>query len=91
MAKFEKSHLVAVYAAVVARLSASKAANAAEFDGLFKEVCTENVWKWPQVGQPVRIALSGSTQAPGIGEIVMALGVAETVARLERARACVAG
>ncbi len=90
LSKFDKPHLAAVFTAVVAGLSASAAANAAEFDGLFKEICTEGGWKMPQVGQPVRIALSGSTQAPGIGEIVMALGVAETVARLERARECVA-
>jgi glutamyl-tRNA synthetase len=59
-------------------------------DALFKEICTENSWKMPQVGQPVRVALSGGTQAPGIGEIVMALGVAETVARIERAKAAIA-
>ena len=36
----------------------------------------------PQVGQPIRIALSGGTQAPGIGEIIMTLGAEETVARI---------
>jgi glutamyl-tRNA synthetase len=91
LAKFEKPHLAAVFTAVAAKLSASTAATAAEFDALFKDICTEGGWKMPQVGQPVRVALSGSTQAPGIGEIIMALGVVESVARIERAKAVVAG
>ena len=40
----------------------------------------------PQVGQPIRIALSGGTQAPGIGEIVQVLGVEEAVRRINAAR-----
>jgi len=90
LAKFDKPHLDAVFTAVAAKLSTATAANAAEFDGLFKEICNENSWKMPQVGQPVRVALSGGTQAPGIGEIVMALGTPETVARIERARRMIA-
>jgi glutamyl-tRNA synthetase len=53
---------------------------------MFKELCSENGWKMPQVGQPVRIALSGGTQAPGIGEIVHVLGVEEAVRRITLAR-----
>jgi glutamyl-tRNA synthetase len=85
LAKFEKSHLVAVYAAVGAALQEAQPADTVAVDALFKQLCSDNSWKMPQVGQPVRIALSGSTQAPGIGEMVMALGVTETVVRLERA------
>ena len=91
LAKFEKSQLAAVFTAVAAKLNAAEAATVAEFDQLFKDICTENGWKMPQVGQPVRIALSGGTQAPGIGEIVLALGVAETVRRIEAAQSAVAG
>jgi glutamyl-tRNA synthetase len=87
LAKFEKPHLAAVFTAVAAKLSAAAITTAAECDALFKEICAEGGWKMPQVGQPVRIALSGSTQAPGIGEIVMALGVPEAVARIQRAKA----
>lgn len=86
LAKFDKSHLAAVFSATAAKLSATSAATAAGLDALFKEICAEGGWKMPQVGQPLRVALSGSTQAPGIGEIVMALGIAETVARIERAK-----
>ncbi|NVN89972.1 MAG: glutamate--tRNA ligase [Desulfuromonadales bacterium] len=86
LAKFDTEQLLAVYGAVMEKLAASPATTAAEFDALFKELCTENGWKMPQVGQPVRIALSGGTQAPGIGEIVVTLGKEETIRRIQRAR-----
>lgn len=91
MAKFGQEHLLAVYSAVITKLATSTAATAAEYDLLFKEICTEQSWKMPQVGQPVRIALSGSTQAPGIGEIIATLGREETLQRMEDARRFVAG
>jgi glutamyl-tRNA synthetase len=90
LAKFDKPHLAAVFTAVAAKLAAAQPADTAAVDALFKEICSENNWKMPQVGQPVRVALSGGTQAPGIGEIVMALGLNESIARIERAKAVVA-
>lgn len=87
LAKFDKEHLLAVFEAVAEKLSATLASDAAGFDALFKELCTEKGWKMPQVGQPVRIALSGGTQAPGIGEIVTTLGVEEAVSRIRKAGA----
>ena len=89
LAKFDKEHLCAVYGAVAEKLAASSAVTAAEFDALFKELCTEKRWKMPQVGQPVRIALSGGTHAPGIGEIIVTLGIEETLQRIEHARSFV--
>jgi glutamyl-tRNA synthetase len=91
LAKFDKELLLAVFAAVREKLSSAAGADIAAIDALFKEICSENSWKMGQVGQPVRIALSGGTQAPGIGEIVVTLGVAETVRRIEAAREFVAG
>ncbi|MBI2354744.1 MAG: glutamate--tRNA ligase [Deltaproteobacteria bacterium] len=85
MAKFEKGHLLAVYATVAERLATTSARTAAEFDALLKDLCAEKGWKMPQLGQPLRIALSGGTQAPGIGEIIETLGSAETVRRVHRA------
>jgi glutamyl-tRNA synthetase len=90
LAKFDKTHLAAVFGVVADKLSAAGAVSAAELDQLFKEVCTENGWKMPQVGQPTRIALSGGTQAPGIGEIVQVLGLEEAVRRINAAREFVA-
>jgi glutamyl-tRNA synthetase len=86
LAKFDTAHLAAVYAAVAEKLSAAGAASAVEFDQLFKDLCVEGGWKMPQVGQPVRVALSGGTQAPGIGEIIHVLGVEEAVRRINAAR-----
>lgn len=91
LAKFDKEQLLAVLSAVTEKLSSSAEGDVAGVDGLFKEVCSENGWKMGQVGQPVRIALSGGTQAPGIGEIVVTLGAAETVRRIQKAREFVAG
>lgn len=82
LAKFEKGHLLQLFEIVKTKLSAFQATAAADYDALFKEICKENGWKMPQVGQPIRIALSGGTQAPGIGEIIMTLGTEETVARI---------
>jgi len=86
LSKFSKEHLLAVYEAVALMLGKSPVHSAPEIDALFKELCAEKGWKMPQVGQPVRIALSGGTQAPGIGEIVATLGVQETTLRLDRVR-----
>jgi glutamyl-tRNA synthetase len=85
LAKFNKEQLLAVFAAVTEKLSSAPADDVAGIDALFKEVCAENGWKMGQVGQPVRIALSGGTQAPGIGEIVVTLGVEETIRRIQKA------
>jgi len=90
LGKFDKAHLAQVFAVVAEKLTATGAASAAEFDQIFKEICTENGWKMPQVGQPVRIALSGGTQAPGIGQIVAVLGIEEAVRRINAAREFVA-
>ncbi len=91
LAKFDKELLLAVFAAVTEKLASAPLGDVAGIDALFKEVCTENSWKMGQVGQPVRIALSGGTQAPGIGEIVVTLGVDETIRRIQKAREHAAG
>jgi len=86
IAKFEKTHLMAVYAAVIEKLTDPQASSAAvEIDAMFKGICANNKWKMPQVGQPVRIALSGGTHAPGIGEMIEVLGLEETVQRVRNA------
>ena len=54
----------------------------------FKSLCAEQGIKLPQIAQPARVALSGKTAAPSIYDVVVVLGQAETVRRLERAIAC---
>jgi glutamyl-tRNA synthetase len=90
LAKFDKEQLKAVFTAVIGKLSSIENVDSAGVDAIFKEICTENNWKMGQVGQPVRIALSGGTQAPGIGEIVVTLGLEETIRRIQSAREFVA-
>jgi glutamyl-tRNA synthetase len=91
LAKFDQAHLGAMYGVVIDRLSAAPGLSAAEYDAIFKEICTENSWKMPQVGQPLRIALSGGTQAPGIGEIVEALGAEESIRRIKALMTSIVG
>jgi glutamyl-tRNA synthetase len=90
LAKFEPEHLRSVFETVAEKLAVTSAADAAGFDALFKEICAEKGWKMPQVGQPVRIALSGGTQAPGVGEIIQVLGNAEAIRRIQSAGAFLA-
>ena len=91
LAKFDKELLLAVFSAVMEKLSKVAEVDVSSIDAIFKEVCSEKGWKMGQVGQPVRIALSGGTQAPGIGEIVVVLGIEETIRRIQRVEAYVAG
>lgn len=89
LAKFEKNHLLSVFSEVKERLEIVSAVTAADIDEFFKQLCADKGWKMPQVGQPVRIALSGGTQAPGIGEIITVLGKAEASKRIEMAKTAV--
>jgi glutamyl-tRNA synthetase len=89
LAKFDKTHLLSVFSEVGNRLETFEAVTAADIDVFFKQLCDDKGWKMPQVGQPVRIALSGSTQAPGIAEIITALGKAEAIKRIDMAKTAV--
>ena len=47
-----------------------------------KQILTEHGYKMPQVGMPVRAALVGTTQAPGLGDLLAAFGKEESLKRL---------
>lgn len=51
-------------------------------DGVVKSYVQESGAKFPQVGMPVRVALTGTTQAPSVGAILSALGKEESLKRL---------
>jgi len=53
--------------------------------GAFKALCTDQGIKLPQIAQPARVALSGKTAAPSIYDVVVVLGQAECLRRLDRA------
>ncbi|MCM0083237.1 glutamate--tRNA ligase [Geomonas sp. Red32] len=56
-------------------------------EGVFKGICEEKGIKLGQIGPAVRLALSGTTASPGIYEMIVTLGMAETRKRIERAMA----
>ncbi|MDD2365617.1 MAG: glutamate--tRNA ligase [Desulfuromonadaceae bacterium] len=90
LAKFDKTQMLLVFDTAIAKLSEIKPADEAAVDAMMKEISAEKELKMGLVGQPIRIALSGSAQAPGLGEIIMALGIEETVTRIRKAREYVA-
>jgi len=50
-----------------------------------KPFISDNSLKFPQLFQPIRIALTGGTQAPSVYDIISILGVEESIRRIERA------
>jgi glutamyl-tRNA synthetase len=56
-------------------------------ESFLKEFCAGKEIKLGQIGPAIRVALCGTTAAPGIGEVMETLGRDETLARLDRALA----
>ena len=54
------------------------------FQSAFQEFLAENELKMKDLGLPLRAALTGTKAAPSITDIIVALGRAETVLRLEQ-------
>ena len=54
-------------------------------EAITKPFIVENELKFPQLFQPIRIALTGGTQAPSVYDIINVLGVDETISRLNTA------
>jgi glutamyl-tRNA synthetase len=52
---------------------------------LTKEFIQTNELKFPQLFQPIRIALTGGTQAPSVYDIIYVLGIDESITRLNSA------
>nr|CRH04680.1 Glutamyl-tRNA synthetase [Candidatus Magnetococcus massalia] len=88
--KSVKKHLKAAvlphFEVLVSRLNELAAAdwNDAGIEACFKAVMEETGAKMGKIGQPVRIALSGSDIAPGIYEILQLVGRDESLQRLGR-------
>ncbi len=58
---------------------------ACDIEAITKPFIEENGLKFPQLFQPIRISLTGGTNAPSVYDIIAILGVKETVARIETA------
>ena len=54
-------------------------------EAITKPFIEENGLKFPQLFQPIRIALTGGTQAPSVYDIISVLGYDETKSRLDTA------
>jgi len=53
-------------------------------ENLIGEVCAERGCGMGQVAQPIRVAVSGKTISPGIGDTLVLLGKERTLARIKR-------
>ena len=58
---------------------------ACDIEAITKPFIEENGLKFPQLFQPIRIALTGGTQAPSVYDVIAILGVEETVKRINTA------
>ncbi len=58
---------------------------ASDYENITKPFIEEHGLKFPQIFQPIRIALTGSTQAPSVYDIIAVLGTEETTDRINLA------
>ena len=56
-----------------------------DYELITKPFIEENELKFPQIFQPIRIALTGVTQAPSVYDIMAVLGLEETIKRFSTA------
>ncbi len=58
--------------------------NVAELTVLGKELVASANTKFPNLAQPIRIALTGKTAAPGVFELFSAVGTDESLRRIRK-------
>jgi len=56
-----------------------------DIENITKPFISENGLKFPQLFQPIRISLTGGTNAPSVYDIIAILGIKETIQRIEKA------
>ena len=56
-----------------------------DIENITKPFISENGLKFPQLFQPIRISLTGGTNAPSVYDIIAVLGIKETIQRIEQA------
>jgi len=59
--------------------------SATDFENITKPFIEKYELKFPQIFQPIRISLTGSTQAPSVYDIIAVLGINETCTRIRTA------
>ena len=58
---------------------------APDIEAITKPFIEENGLKFPQLFQPIRISLTGGTQAPSVYDVIAILGIEESIKRIEAA------
>jgi len=82
-AKFVNATTRPVLAAVREALAQAPSWTTAELDGVVKQVSEKLGIGMGKVAQPLRVAVTGGTASPGIGETLEIVGRDETLARLD--------
>jgi len=59
--------------------------SAVELEKIFKAVVDKHGVKLGNLAQPVRVAMTGGTESPGIFEVLEIIGKEKTLRRLEKA------
>ncbi|MDD3310758.1 glutamate--tRNA ligase [Pseudodesulfovibrio sp.] len=70
---------------IAARIEAEPAFDEASLEEVHRKFIEEKGIKFKVVAQPIRVAIMGKTQSPGLFETMLALGREQTLARLRRA------
>ncbi|GGD41350.1 glutamate--tRNA ligase 2 [Malaciobacter pacificus] len=85
--KFVKEGTIEMLNDYLALLEANKDSLhlAPDYEAITKPFIEENGLKFPQLFQPIRIALTGGTQAPSVYDITAILGFEETKSRINSA------
>ena len=91
VAKFFNAGTPELLECLIGKLQALEAVNYDAVEASFKEICEEKGVKLGQIGPAVRLSLSGSTVSPGIFEMIVAFGVAESCRRLQLAVVSIRG
>lgn len=72
---------------VKSRLEANAGATAADVDGWIKEISEKFTVGMGKVAQPLRVAVTGTSVSPGIGDTVLLIGREESLSRIALALA----
>lgn len=88
-AKFLNDKSLALLVELKEGLAALAEFSVEEVEGLFKSIVEKHETKLGKLAQPVRVALTGGTQSPGIYDLINVMGREKTIGRLERAIASI--
>jgi len=84
--KFVKDGTIEMLESYLALLETNKSLHTpSDIENITKPFIVENELKFPQLFQPIRIALTGGTNAPSVYDIIAVLGIEETIKRIQTA------